>query len=111
MKYLKLWKYALCPFYVSLAPYIVMSALIFNTIGCERKPSQEEITRAADLIRGQEDECKQIANDLGGLAYDYGNAGGDTWLCEVFADPHHEYTTRRALIYKEELRPITRYLA
>jgi hypothetical protein len=30
MKYLKLWKYALCPFYVSFAPYIIMSLIITN---------------------------------------------------------------------------------
>ena len=114
MKYLKLWRYVLCPFYVNFAPYIVMSALIFNTIGCTQKPSQKEILHAANLIRGEEDECKEIAEDLGALDYTYGNAestSGDNWLCEFFSDSSHTYQSRHGVIYREEMRPILRYLS
>jgi hypothetical protein len=34
MNYLKLWKYALCPFYINFAPYIIMSLVLGNLMGC-----------------------------------------------------------------------------
>lgn len=88
--------------------------LCFIIIGCTQKPSQQEILRAADLIRGQEDECKQIANDLGYFSYDYGNdksPSGNNWLCEIYANDKRTYESRRVMLYREELEPIIRYLS
>jgi hypothetical protein len=89
MKYLKLWKYALCPFYVNFAPYVVISALIFNIIGCTDN-AEEKAYQRIKTENERRDNCQELAQCLGAE----GNLGysqeDQVWVCAIFrkGSPH-----------------------
>lgn len=38
---MKLWRYNFCPFYVSFAPYIVLSFILVSLMGCISEPKTD----------------------------------------------------------------------
>ena len=70
---MKLWKYVLCPFYISFAPYIVLSMLIFWAMGCsvsvKSEPGKEESVRAATTDEFRFQCSNDLARGIGDLVY------------------------------------------